>query len=652
MNLKFITGLSLVLLLSSCRHAEERQLGMALHLAGENRGELEKVLAHYSQDERDSLKLKAAKFLIRNMPGHRSYTGEAIERYYAEAAPILLSNRKRSEKESLMNKLFEKYPEERIQTEEDVRIMRADFLIKNIDTAFHDWQEEPWAKDLSFDDFCEYLLPYKCTDLQALDGWRDSLRFIAHETLKHYPHNYIRSNSSYWAARAINLELGSLMKINIRTSMKNHSLFRVPLWLTVPSATCDTYSLIAVSAFRSQGIPAANDFILHWASGYSDHSWVTFWMESGEKAHCEGSHGTIYGYMRPGETKGKVYRRTYAANPELIKLNRDTKCVPSQFQTWFMKDVTNEYMETTRLSVHPIPQLKQRNQSYAYIAVFGDQEWIPIGFERINTKTITFNQLEKNVVYLPCYYTEEGVEAMDYPLLIDKKKQVRRLMPDTAHTRSITIRRKYPISRQAYDKGLLLQGGSFQAANLPDFSDAVAQYTFSKFSLSGEIIVQDTTTYRYWRYYNPKKTNGNIAEMSFFDRDGNLVKGDIICTEEKEPDNPMRNKLAPFDHNPFSYFNAAQDKEAWIGMDFKRPVSISQIEYMARSDDNNIRIGDWYELCYWGQNEWISLGEQQATKLFLTFTNVPENALLILHNQTRGSNERIFLYENGKQIWY
>nr|WP_310648363.1 hypothetical protein [Bacteroides thetaiotaomicron] len=43
-------------------------LETALQQAGENRVELEKVLSHYKTDPADSLKYKAACFLIENMP--------------------------------------------------------------------------------------------------------------------------------------------------------------------------------------------------------------------------------------------------------------------------------------------------------------------------------------------------------------------------------------------------------------------------------------------------------------------------------------------------------------------------------------------------------------------------------------------------------
>ena len=57
----------------------------ALREAGDNRAELEKVITHYQQDA-DTLKLKAAYFLIGNMSGHCfvdytlvDTTGEAVE---------------------------------------------------------------------------------------------------------------------------------------------------------------------------------------------------------------------------------------------------------------------------------------------------------------------------------------------------------------------------------------------------------------------------------------------------------------------------------------------------------------------------------------------------------------------------------------------
>ncbi|MDR2009047.1 MAG: transglutaminase domain-containing protein, partial [Bacteroidales bacterium] len=45
------------------------EINAVLFMAGNNRSQLEKVLKHYGKNPADSLKLKAAEFLIINMPG-------------------------------------------------------------------------------------------------------------------------------------------------------------------------------------------------------------------------------------------------------------------------------------------------------------------------------------------------------------------------------------------------------------------------------------------------------------------------------------------------------------------------------------------------------------------------------------------------------
>ena len=68
------------ILLLSCTCAPSSELERALLLSKNNRKELEKVLDHYSCSKTDSLKYKAAVFLIENMPFYIYSSGEQLER--------------------------------------------------------------------------------------------------------------------------------------------------------------------------------------------------------------------------------------------------------------------------------------------------------------------------------------------------------------------------------------------------------------------------------------------------------------------------------------------------------------------------------------------------------------------------------------------
>jgi hypothetical protein len=87
-------------------------------------------------------------------------------------------------------------------------------------------------------------------------------------------------------------------------------------------------------------------------------------------------------------------------------------------------------------------------------------------------------------------------------------------------------------------------------------------------------------------------------------------------------------------------------------MDFGKAVSMEKIIYTPRSDGNCIEIGDEYELVFWREGKWKSLGKQKATDVTITFEHCPTNALFLLHDLTKGKDERIFTYKNGMQVWW
>ena len=62
------------------------------------------------------------------------------------------------------------FPSDDFEFKEDYSMIKANYLIKSIDAAFDDWQQGCWARGITFDEFCEYMLPYKCVEFQAFDA--------------------------------------------------------------------------------------------------------------------------------------------------------------------------------------------------------------------------------------------------------------------------------------------------------------------------------------------------------------------------------------------------------------------------------------------------------------------------------------------------
>ena len=138
----------------------------------------------------------------------------------------------------------------------------------------------------------------------------------------------------------------------------------------------------------------------------------------------------------------------------------------------------------------------------------------------------------------------------------------------------------------------------------------------------------------------------------FIDADNREMSGRIIGTPGAYKEVPYATKEKAFDSDPLTIFEAPTDAGGWVGMDFGEPVRVAAIEFTGRGDGNAIERGDLYELFYFKDGAWRSLGQKTGEGVTVTFDNVPENALLLLRDRTKGKDERIFTYENGEQIWW
>ena len=184
-------------------------LNYSLKSAGKNRCELRKVIRHYRTKDKDSQKLEAAKFLIMNMPAHYSYRDTAaINSYYKKALYILGTGPSPDWQRDTLRQISDtQYRGITKDIIPDIEVMTADYLIYNIDHAFNQWKTQPWARHLSFEEFRDWVLPYKVIELQSFDGWRDTLFQHYSDSISKIADTYDNRNTIYGAIEIVRNEI-------------------------------------------------------------------------------------------------------------------------------------------------------------------------------------------------------------------------------------------------------------------------------------------------------------------------------------------------------------------------------------------------------------------------------------------------------------
>lgn len=644
-----------VLLMSCTKSPDSDPLVAALHAAGENSPELEKVLEHYAS-EGDSLKFAAAKWLIGNMPGHYSYSdSKCAELFYDKVDSVIKARADISPAEirfvtdSLGLRLLDG------RTTEDARIIKAEFLIRDIDEAFRQWRTGAWAKHVCFEDFCEFMLPYKVEELQPFDNWREDMKALASPDFPDIAYCDELKNITLQAAELMNAEICWTIGKELEKKEFRYPVLRLTTKLKMPSGTCRDFASLAASVMRANGIPVAVDFTPTWAGGGTGHTWCVVLAETGKTEPFSPP------FTRPGDIHrltdrvGKVYLWTYGRNPALTALNSSGEYVPELFQSTFMKDVTDEYVNGCDISI----AVKEAGNRYVYLALYDNQKWVPVDFARIENSMATFRNVGPGAMYLPVCYDSAGRQsAVGTPIIALMDGTIRHLAIGTDSTQTMRLTRKYPVRQYVYEVARRIVGGEFQASNRPDFKDYVTVHTVGDCASTGHSVMlpDSLVSYRYWRYKQDRPGSlCNIAEIKFFSQsdDGSELKGTVIGTQGSFEDNPARTREAAFDGNLLTYFDAPAWDGCWVGIDFGAPVQVRRIDFVPRGDGNSIDKGDVYQLSVWDESGWMPL-ERKVARNFVNidFSEVPSGGVYLLRDLTKGQEERPFTYENGQQIWW
>lgn len=414
------------------------------------------------------------------------------------------------------------------------------------------------------------------------------------------------------------------------------------------TGNCREEAAFTIFLCRYLGIPATVDFTPHWANRSQAHLWSVLIKPNGKSIPFYMGHtpGDTINFFHP-YLKPKIFRHQFSINHEIFSDLRDETDIPFLFKIPNFIDVTDEYYTTVDI-VRKIP--KNINEKIVYICVFDNRNWVPVHYGKITKGEVVFKSMVKDIAYITAVYKNGHIIPFGNPFIVNEDGSVLELKAKINRTQNMILTRKYPFMGKEDIFNYRMSGGRFQAANNSDFSNSVDLHVHRGITNGNwyDIPIIDSNKYHRIRYLGPDGSYCNINEMEFYSSKGSLLKGKIIGTEGIS----QKTKESVFDGDVLTGFEGVSPDGHWVGMEFNQPETITRIRYIPRNDGNCIEIGDRYELMFWHENDWKSLGTQKATSNILEYNNVPTGGLYIVKNLTKGHEERIFTYENGSQIWW
>lgn len=613
---------------------------------------------HYSSDAE---KQQAAAWLIDNMQYHGTVRSALQDEYYNKLTRIAHST-VYPECEPLIYGLADSVyavPDKGFKRMADADAVTAEYLISNIDQAFVRWREGNFARHLSFSEFCEWLLPYRLTN-ENLCEWRERLYGEYKRGIESLRQIADKNHSAYWAAAQVNdLLKQDKIFIHLIPHLGGVNL-PAPVLASLRMGECDDYAFKAAYTMRACGIPVCVDFTPQWPTRPHGHHWNVVLNNNGRAVPFMGSESNPGYPCKSDYVYGKVYRYTYEYQKEsLFEHNRTIgEPTPPVLTNPFIKDVTGDYTKGVDVSVSI-----NIGKHFAYLAAFNNQGWTPIAwgeetlpnpsFKGGEKKQYTFRNVGRGAVYLPVTWENDRAVAADYPILIKENGEQEYIKPDKNKTFSLTLTRKYPKYAVTHVYSKRMVGGKFHTSNTADFAESTKTGEIKRNpEMEYDSIDTDPKgrAYRYLRYTAPRRSHCNVAEMEFYDANGKRLMPLAVVTDGNEDAGFKAGSV--IDGDALTYYQTKKSDDCTMTFDFGSPVAVAKIRYLPRNDDNHVTAGHRYRLDYYDKDGAHPVGEQVATTDSVMFTGVPSNALYILHDLTKGREERIFTLENGEIRWW
>lgn len=593
----------------------------------------------------DEEKIKASNFILENMEGHYSYTSTAINSF-----SDTITNCDSIMQKDQMNQIWEKLSTRaEIKRQLDINTITTDFLTTDIESAITTWRKSSWKQEVSFETFCSFILPYRVMNEKVEKGWREHLK----SKYKHIVQGVTDLKKAFYL-------------VHDSISRKTKGIwYDYPYQLNpfemehVMKGNCLQRCIYEVAIMRALGIPATIDGIDCWANySKTGHTWVTLVTQNGTYTCTKNDtiakkHNPIDASIFkldksitkpfPHDTTfqkrcAKVLRHHFKTMANEYCDKESPLYIRKRFSDKHISDVSSEYNLTGTYSL-----TTSTHTNYTYLCVYRiNKGWYPIAYSKSVNGEHFFTNIGDSCIYIPAYYRNKRLTPLGYPFKMVKNKAIA-ITPSQTQKEEITVTRKYPMINDFYTHWARMKGSTISTSKTQDFLHSKTIWTINNTpDYRNMFVLKKPQKCRYINFQAPEGIKSPFAEIAFF------KSNQILDTTPYSEDAEELNKC--IDHNYFSCPKIIK-RGYQILFDFKRQVYLDKILFVCKNDGNYIVPGHNYTLLYYDQ-DWKCLQTQVAKSYELSFKNVPTGALLLLKDNDEGSEERPFIYKNGKQEWW
>ncbi len=464
----------------------------AIVASGKNRKELRDYLDYYSKPE-DSIKLKAAYFLVGNMPGHYGLRYK-LTSVFSDSIDYRLITRKTSKDYRLnLDSLGARFKV--AGGAYDIHKITSSFLVENTDLAFEAW-EKPWCRHLNFEQFCEYILPYRVQN-EALSNWRryfsQKYRWIADSVSDP---NDTRAVCAY-----LQEQLKKEVSYNKGYAKYYSGYVGYEILNNVGIGACQQLANYNTMCMRACGIPITNDQILRWATADTGHIYNTInCNDSVTNYFFSLSDGPPIPFQECGK-KGnravKVWRRTYGKQQNKILALKETQEIPPSFTDVHHQDVTPYFsdVDTLQLKLSRLPE----DGGLVYLCLFDQNRIKPVEWSEVSTDSVvTFKNTTKGLMYEIKGYRNKEFYPIGYPVYLNQNGETLEKRPDYTQVCDLAFMRK-------------AKGGGISRIDGIDryFNIWMWDFGWKSFEVKGKPYIIKNTR-RWEAIENPDKTNSVV----------------------------------------------------------------------------------------------------------------------------------------------